>query len=437
MKKSVFFIICLFLFVFRAAAQNILTFDECLEIAFKENLSIKEALLTENLSEIQYNLNRSTLLPSINSSMSNNYSYGRSIDPYSNTFINTQFKSYSGNIVANVVLFSGFEKINRIKLAKQEIELDKSISQKVKNDITIDIASNYITILYLEELIKANQEQIKISKDQLKILQIKFTEGYIAESDVFKMQSQIANEEFNLVSNENLLDMHYLNLKQIMNFPRDREMRLSSLLKVNYEILSSEDDFFIEEYIRNQPSYQIVKLQEEQSKTNIAISKAAFLPTLNLVSNFGSLYSNSNPFYNFKDQLNNNTNYGFGLSLSIPIFNGFSVRYRVKSAEVTYEQSIIRSELEKNNLARILQQAFKDLKAITKKVEAVETSYAFLKKSLEAEQVKLEYGKISQTELLITKNNYNNTEAELIKTKYEYLYQFGLIGFYKNNFFEF
>lgn len=436
MKKKILQI-CLFFVTFQSTPQDTLTFDECLRIALEENLSIKEAVLSEKLSQTQYYLNRSSLLPSVNSTFSNNYSYGRSIDPYSNSFINTKFVSYSGNLRSDLVLFSGFQKVNSIKFAKQEIELNKSISQKIRNDITIDIASNYITILYLEELVNANIEQIKISKEQLEILKIKFSEGYISESDIFKMKSQISNEEFNLVSNENLLNMHYLNLKLIMNFPMSKELKLTSLLIDNYNSFSYTDDFFTEDYIVNQPSYQIVKLQEEQSKTNIAITKSAFFPTISLGSNLGSLYANSNTLFNFRDQLGNNSNYGFGFLFSIPIFNGFSLRYKVKKAQITYEQSIIRSQLEKNSLTKILQQSYNDFKTAAKKLEAIEHSYSYSKKSLEAEQVKLEFGKISQTEFLVTKNSYNNITAELIKAKYEYLFQKGLIEFYKNHLFEF
>ena len=84
------------------------------------------------------------------------------IDPYTNSFIDTKFKSYSGNIKSSVI-FNGFANINSIKLAKHELDINKSTIHKIKNEITIDLASIYVTIIYLHEVIKANQEQIETS----------------------------------------------------------------------------------------------------------------------------------------------------------------------------------------------------------------------------------------------------------------------------------
>lgn len=436
-KKS-FLLLFYLVFYISTYAQDTLTFEQCLHIAMEENLTIQEAVYSEELAVVQYKSNRAALLPTVNASASNNYSYGRSIDPYSNAFINMQFTSLSGSASGNLTLFNGFARINNIKLAKKELERNQSLIQNVKNEVTIELATLYTTILHLEELVKANKSQMELSKEQLKLLKIRFSEGVTAESELFKIESQIATEELNLLQNKNQLAMHYINLKILMNLPPNREIRLRKLLTQEWLRLDAEiDEQFLSDALKIHPLYHIAQANEEQSRINIAISRAGLFPTLSFGGNYGSFYTNSNPLYNFTQQWNNNRNYGFGFSLSIPVFNAWETRYRIQSSKISYKQAQTRTEIEKNNVSRILQQALNDLETAEQILDTSESNYISAQKSLEADQIKLEYGKIGITELSVTKNVFNNAEAALIKARYEYLFQKALIEFYRSNEFVF
>lgn len=437
MKKFIFL-----LFFYSTAsylsAQDTLTFKACLELAFKNNLDLKNAFLEEELFTIEYKKSKMDIYPNLNGNVSNNNSFGRGIDPYSNSFIDTKFKSYSGSIASNITLFNGFSKINTIKMAKAEVDIQQTAIDRIKDDITIQVASLYTTILYTEELIKSYKEQNQISKQQKDFLQVRFEEGVIAESELFKLDAQIASESVNLITIEHVLKMYYLDLQQLVNVPITTKMHLQALDVL--EIKGDFDDLYlldVEKTYQENPSFLITKMQEENAKLNIKISQAAYLPSLNLQLNYGSFYSNSNENFNFNEQWNNNKNYGFSLSLSIPVFNGFSVRQNVKRAKTQYKQSLVRTDIEKNRLIKVLSQANNDLVASQEKLKSAGSALLFAQKAFEADQLKYEYGKISLTELLLTQKDYFNSQAELIKAKYEYAYNKGVIGFYSENSFSF
>ena len=423
-----------FSLLFSVKAQDTLSFKQCLSIALKDNLSLKEAFLEEELTNIQYKRSKRDIYPNLNMGVSNINSYGRSIDPYSNSYIDSKFKSYSGSIASNVVLFSGFSKTNSIRIAKAEVDLNHTAIEKIKDDISIELASLYTAVLYTEELIKANKEQIDISEQQLVFLQFRFEEGLIAESELFKMKAQIASEKVHLSTTENLLKVYYLDLRQLLNLPLGKDIALLPLSSAySYKNIEDISLLNVEEAYLSNPNFQMSKIQEESSKLNIALNRAAYLPTLSLQLNYGSLYSDSNSYYSFNEQWDNNKNYGFGLSLSIPVFNGFSVRYNVKRAKVSYEQSRIRTDIEKNRLIKVLSQANNDLIASHQKLESATSALQYAQQTFEADQLKFEYGKISLTELLFTQKEFYNARAESIKAKYEYWYNLGVIEFYRNN----
>jgi outer membrane protein TolC len=259
--------------------QKSLTFENCLDIAFENNLSVKNAKISEKIATYQLTNSKTKILPSVNASVSNNYSWGRGIDPNTNSYINQQFKSYNGSLGSNLTLFNGFSNITAIKTAKQELELNKTTVQKIKNEITIDVASKFTTILYLQDVIKSNQEQLTSTQKQLGLITTKFEQGYVAESEVFKVKSQKASEELTLINNQNLLSTNILDLKQLLNIALDEDIVLVAPTERLFSKLdlALNDSETITEAVHKNPNYLISKINQQKSKLNISSSRSSIL----------------------------------------------------------------------------------------------------------------------------------------------------------------
>ena len=437
--KYVFSILYFFFFGFTIKAQNNLTFEKCLELAFKNNLNIKNAELSEEIANYQHKGAITKLLPTVSSSVSNNYSWGRGIDPSTNTFVNQEFKSYSGGLNSGINLFSGFQNINSIKLAKQELETNKTTIQKIKNEIVIEIATKYTNIIYLKEIIKSNEEQIKSTQKQLELNQSKFELGYIPESDIFKIKSQLANEQLTNTNNINQLSINELDLKQLINLQYNAEITLEPIKEKLFSKLNIDknDESTINKALEQNPAYQLTLINQKKSKINLALSRAVLYPSLNASFGINSAYSNNNTFFNFNEQINNNLAYGLSFSLSIPIFNQLQNRFKVKENKLNYQKTLIDTDIEKNRLSKVFIQAINDANASFSKYESSLSALEFSRKSYEADLLKLELGKISTNEFLNTKNNFINDQAELIRSKYELMFNQALVKFYLDNTFVF
>src|SRR5204863_1027337 len=179
-----------------------------------------------------------------------------------------------------------------------------------------------------------------------------------------------------------------------------------------------------------QPSYLMSQFIENKSKTEIALSRAARYPTINLRFQYSSNYSDSDKTLNFTDQLNVNTAYNLRLSATVPIFNQFENKYKIKQNKLDYEKSKIEKQIEGNRLSQVILKAINDAKTAKKKQETSTSAYEFAKKSFETDQLKFEAGKININELNFTKIYYINAQAELIRAKYQYLFNNALVKFY-------
>ena len=431
-KISQFLLLLFFVSIY---GQKALTFENCLDIAFENNLSLKNAKISEKIANYQLTNSKTKVLPSVNASVSNNYSWGRGIDPNTNSYINQQFKSYNGSLGSNLTLFNGFSNITAIKTAKQELELNKTTVQKIKNEITIDIASKFTTILYLQDAIKSNEEQLTSTQKQLELITTKFEQGYVAESEVFKVKSQKASEELTLINNQNLLSTNILDLKQLLNIALDEDIILVAPTERLFSKLdlALNDSETITEAVHKNPSYIISKINQQKSKLNISSSRSSIFPTLSAGFNLGSTFTNSNPLQSFNEQVNNNLSYGLNFTLSIPIFSQLNNHYKIKESKLNYEKAINDTQIEKNRLSKVIIQAINDANASYTKYESSLYNFEFSQKSYEADILKFDLGKISINELLLTKNNFVNAQSQLIQAKYELLYNQAVVNFYLNN----
>ncbi|MGO4905051.1 TolC family protein [Flavobacterium sp. W20_MBD1_R3] len=412
--------------------QDLLSFNACMNLALENNLALKNAYLSR---EIQYNYYRSSfgkLLPSINGTVENKNSWGREIDPDTNLFVNKKIQNYSGDVEAEYNLFSGFSTINKIKSSKQDVISSDANIQKIKNEITIDLAQKFITILYLQEIILSNEEQIKSSEKQLELAVLKFNSGVIAESEVFKIKSQKAIEELNLLTNKNYLTDNLISIKQLINISLERTITLLQPDLVLHDKLDLDKNqyFLTRKAVEIHPSYVMRISNEQKMKTEVSIAKASLYPSLSLRLIVGSNYIIKDPFVSFEKQFNTNFSKGLRFNLTIPIFNQFDNFSKIKNSKLQYNQSKIETLLEENRLSKEILKAITDTKTSFKKNESAAIAFEFSKKSYEADVLKFELGKININELNNTKMNFSTSQAELIQSKYELLYNNALIRFY-------
>jgi outer membrane protein len=369
--KTKLFQIVLLLFSNAILGQELLSFNSCLELALENNLAMKNALLSKEISNYKYKSSYGKLLPSINGAVEKKQSWGREIDPDTNLFVNKKIENYSGDIDAEYNLFAGFSTINTIKSAKKDLQINEVNIQKIENEITIDLAQKFITILYLQEIILSNEEQIKASEKQLELAILKFESGVISESEVFKIKSQKATEELNLLTNQNHLTDNFIGLKQLMNISLGSEI---ILIKPNLEFYKNpeinENQYFLtNNAVSIHPSYLMRVLNEQKMRNEISISKSALYPSLNMRFTAGSNYIIKDPQVSFDEQFNANLSKGLRFNLTIPIFNQFENFLRIKTSKLNYSQSKIETQIEQNRLSKEILKVITDTKTSIKKNE--------------------------------------------------------------------
>src|SRR5687768_7701649 len=103
-------------------ATKVWTLKECVDYALANSLDIQRSHYNVENSEINYDLSRASMIPSLNAGVTNGYNWGRSINPVTNEFTTQQIRSLSPNINGSVTLFNGLRIQNTIKQNAREYQ---------------------------------------------------------------------------------------------------------------------------------------------------------------------------------------------------------------------------------------------------------------------------------------------------------------------------
>jgi outer membrane protein len=412
---------------FNLNAQQILDFEMCRKIALENNLQIKRTKSEAQTNKIGVENAKHRFLPTANGFLSTTNSWGRGIDPFTNTYANQQFASYNAGLNINLNVFNGGADLLQLKLQKQELNTQFYNQQKAINDLTIELFTKYIQSLYFQELHLLSEHQIAISEEIYNNTIQRIDKGQVAKNEKFKISAQIESEKWNALNLKNQWDQNFLDLKFLMNYDSLFQLKNTEIIPFSY-IRDIEDL-----YVKAEKNFPILKAREEEiarAKTNKSLIKSEFYPKLNLNFGTGTTYSTFNRFLNFQEQIDNNWNKQIQLTANVPIFNQLSIRNRAKQADVAIEIAEINKQIEIQNVKRVLIQSYNNLSAAYLKYNSSDAQLKDQEINLKNDRIRFEVGRIGANEYNNSKRNYQTALSNLIRDKYEWYIQYYIIKFY-------
>lgn len=431
-------------FAQQSLAQEVITIQEAIDKTLNNNLQVKQSKLSESLSEEDLSQSKYALLPTLNNSNNYNVNFGRSLDQSTYTYNNRQFSSYNGSLSAGVTLFQGLQKLNQIKQNKLLVASDKTNTEKIKNDLILQVITAYLQILYNKDLLKAADQQLSVSKQQLDVQQQLLDVGNKTLADLSQAKSQLATSELNKTNAENALTISYLTLAQLMEIPSSSRYEVQAPVLSSFNVPPStkyDADQVYNNALTFFPDIKLAGLKSQAAKQGIAIAKGNYYPKLtfggSLASNFASTSTRILPggipdpsSYPFFDQIKDNFGQSFGFTLSVPIFNGFQARSTVRKARISYLQNQTSEQLAKNNLSKVIYQAVADLKAAEGRYSSTTNTFLAQKDAFHVIEQRYAVGLVNSLDYSTSQTNMNKAEIDMIQAKYDLLFRAKVIDYY-------
>lgn len=448
--------------------QKIWTLRECVDYALENNITVKQNEINSELNEIVTLQNKLSLLPTLNASVGRNYNFGRTIDPFTNQFTTNQVESDNWSLSSNVTLFNGFSLQNTLKQSQLNFLAGKSDLQKIKNDISLNVITAYLQVLYAKEQLSVADGRVAQSQQQYDRVKRMVDGGLMVQGNLLDAASQLSNEELSKITAENQWITAKLTLTQLLQLESSDgfEVEDPAVQLPESSVTSLQPAQIFDLGVKSLPEIKAADIRVQSAEKGVSIAKATYYPRLSAFGQLSSFYSSSSKKisgidYNgfvpngsvtsggdtvlspdfttriednpYRNQLDDNYNKAFGLSLSIPIFNGLSSQSNVKRAKLNLENSRYAAQLTRNQVYQSIQQAYSDALAAKKRFDATTRSLSAFTEAFQYAEKRYNAGLINSLEFLTANNNLTRTKVELLQAKYDYIFRLKVLDFYAGN----
>lgn len=415
-----------------AVAQERWDLRQCIDYAIEHNLSIKQQEATRDQNRVELNTAKYSRLPNLNGNVGQSFNFGRALQA-DNTYGDRNTKNTNFSLGTNIPLFTGLRIPNNIALSKLNLKAAVEDLNKAKEDISIEVTSAYLQILFNEELAKIAHNQVELSREQLRLKEAFFNNGKASEAEVYEARSRVAQDEMSAVQADNNYQLALLDLSQLLELPTpDGFGVVSPRVEDNFNLLSLPEDVYAQA-VMSKPAIKAAQFRLQGATKNIRIAQSAWYPQLNFSAGVGTNYYNISGVENasFSSQWHQNFNKYLQFSLSIPLFNRFETRNRVKSARIQRTALSWQLEESKKTLFKEIQQAYYNAVAAESKFKSSRTATEASEASFRLMSEKYANGKANATEYNEARTNWMKATSDMVQAKYDYLFRTKILDFYK------
>ena len=345
--------------------------DSCMAYAVEHATDVKREVVNARQRKQDYQKAVTDFLPSVAGGVQGQYAWGRNIDPETNTYNHvTTFNNYY-QLYASLNVFDGFATINAFKQEKLARAYSTTAMQKVRDDKAIDVMQKFVDAAYAEASIQIASDKLAESKRLLGKMQRLYELGEKGRPDVVQMESQVAEDEYNLTHQKHVAQQCLLTLKSAMNFPVEEELRLVTNGKQVNESFPINHETVYQNFLNASPDVKSAEYEVEKARYDYKIAKGRLLPSLSLSggisTNFYRNLSQGGQYEGFASQFRNNRGEYLALTLSIPIYDNVAW-HSVKKARNDWQLAQVNLEETKRKLHDHIAQAVMDAEGYAKEL---------------------------------------------------------------------
>lgn len=473
MIMKYFFTVLACCFALAGFSQKKWDLKQCVEYASANNFSVKQQDIQSRLAALTYNQSRMGQYPTLGAGINNGINFGRSINPTTNQFENTQLLFIGLGLNANVDIFNWFSKRYQIAANKLDMEAAMATTEKIKNDIALNVAVAYLQILLAGEQKKILEGQIQQRLAQLEVTRKRVIAGVLPELNSSEIETQLATDSSNYVSALANITQLTLQLKAIMNMDAAQELEIETppIDRIPVEALADlQPEAVFQMALKNFPQQKVNDLRYKANQKNIEAVRRAFYPSVSLSASAGTNYANSKfttfdrtangtlvpsglladvggtrypvltPGFDLKErvirptfgtQVNENFRQSVSLNINIPILNGGANRTNLERARINAVSTDMARAQDNQKLKQDIYKAYTDALTAMQKYQASSRAINFAQKTFDFATRRYELGLVPTFDVLTAQNNLFKAKIETVSSQFDYVFKMKVLEYYK------
>ncbi|MFT5751041.1 MAG: outer membrane protein [Flavobacteriales bacterium] len=439
--------------------------EDCIQLALQNNYDLKSTNLLAETATIAFKQNGNALLPAINGSYNLGLTRGRSIDPFTNDFVNEELKFSSARLALDAVVFNGFRLINSWKQARLNLRASEMEVEAARQNLTLEVTLGFLQVLNNRDLVTLTTSQLSTTQGQLDRLQSLFESESGNPAEYRDLQGQITNDQASLVNARNALRTSEINLNLLINNTEEITADTIDIL-LDFQLYQTTLDEVITDALDNLPTLKARNLRLEAAEKGVSVAKAQYVPQVSFFANLGTNYSSAARLFtptgtsiedtgsfvtlnneaiavlaertnfsteeiSFADQFDNNVNSSLGLAVSVPVFNGFRAKNNVALEKIKKEEAEIALARTQLELERTIEQSYNAMSTAYERYGILEKQVAAYEESFRINEIRFTTGLTTSIDYIVSKNNLDNARINLSNVRYEYALRVKVLEYYR------
>jgi outer membrane protein len=459
----------------QASAQNTWSLQQTVDYALENNISIKQSDIQARMAGVNLKQIKESRFPSLSAGANYGYSAGRNQDPTTFNLITQGFWTSSYSLQSSVNLFNWFALNNNIDASKFEAAAAQKSVEKLKNDVSLNVAAAYLQALVNKEQVHASKVQIQLTTAQLENTRKLVAAGAVPELNAAELEAQLARDSSTLVSAEMMEIQSVLQLKALLNMDAAIPFDIDNpdVANIPVESLLSLQPEYVYSLAREaMPLQKVNEFRVAAAKSTLKAARAQMLPSVSMFGSLGSSTNNQafevigvnsipnvnpigrvsvggteynvvpfNPTTNvpitrkqgYFDQVNQNFRQSVGLSLSIPIFSGGQLRANRSRQQLNLENTLLQQKADDLDLKQTIYRAYAEAYSALQKYQASEKSVQAAQKVYDFASKRYENGMLQTLELITNQTNLFRATIDKLTAQYDYVFKMKVLEFYKGS----
>ena len=418
-------------------AQEVWSLEKCINYALKNNIKIKQGVISTQYQQNQLKQAKFSRLPNLNGQVSQNLNFGRSLT-YDNTYKDINSSESDIGLGTTIPIFAGFQISNNVEKLDLDFQASMQDLSKAQSDISVNIASTYLEILFAKELVKVSDDQLKVTNLQIKQINEKVEAGSLARGSLLEIEAQAAGEDLNLVNAKNQLQLAKLKLIQLLELAMtdnfDVEVPVLPEIYAQASVATAGDVYG--DALKIRPEIKGADLRFQSSKFQLRIAQGVLYPTINFYANAYDTYNNKYTDTKgnniaFSDQLRNNQRKSLGLQMNIPIFTRFQNRLQIDNARLQVLNTELDLESAKKLLRSDIETAQTNAIAALNRYASNQKAVSSMREAFRYSEEKFGVGLVNAVEYNTAKTKLAKSESDLLQAKYEFIFRTKLLDLYR------
>ena len=420
---------------FMIASAQVMTMDECMTYAVEHSVSVgKQENVLDN-AKMNYRQSVASLFPSVSAGVSASTNFGRSIDPETNSYTTVSTFGNSYSLSASMPLFAGLRYVNSIRAAKVARERGYSDLQIARDRVAMEVMKVYADVLYYKGAVAIAEERLSASRNTLRQARKLYELGLKSAAEVAEIVSQEANYDYLLMEQQNNLEMAWIALREVMNYPQDSSFDVTeegAMTFVQDAAASVED--VVGFALANNAQVNSSELVVEEYRLHYLKAKGTWFPTISLSAGINTNYytnlDNKAVYPSFSSQFRNNSGEYVGISMSIPIFSNLGRSASVRSSRNALRNAELELTATRNAVESEVVQAYSRMQGYGKlynqavrKVEASRLAYDGI-------AAKFEKGLVTAIELQGAATTLLQAQSDYLRSRLQYMIERRMVDYY-------